>query len=141
MNSYVDIKTTSCYNVEATKSFVCKPSTIIKKWGLLMEYPIDVLRAKKVRAVFTFSKKKCSSCNSIFGLEKMWAVNRFGVNNTCNTWYYCTHCMPTAKDVLYEIDTDECYFGIYPIDRDRNFKKDTRRMDAARERAFGNLGK
>ena len=126
-----------CYNVKATKSFVCKPSTIIRKWGYLMEYPIDGLREKQIRPIFAFRKRKCSSCNSIFGLEKMWVVNRLGVNDTCNPWYYCTHCMPTAKAVLHEIDTDECFFGIYPIDRDRDFKKDTRRMNAARDRAFG----
>ena len=37
--------------------------------------------------------------------------------------------MPTAKDVLHEIDTDGIPFGIAFIDDDNNFKKDTTRLD------------
>jgi aminoglycoside phosphotransferase (APT) family kinase protein len=44
------------------------------------------LRAIKLRDVFF--PRKCKCCGDEYALEKMWSVNRYGVNATCNTWYY-----------------------------------------------------
>ncbi len=71
----------------------------------------------------------------------MWMVNRYGVNKTWNLWCYCTNCIHSAEEVLHEIDTDECSFGIAGIDDFLNFpEKDYTRLRESRDRAFAKLG-
>ncbi len=86
-----------------------------------------------------FFEKKCDACRRRFRLERMWIVERWGVNKTCHPWYYCTHCMPTAQAVLNEIDIDDCYFGIYGVDEfgSTKFKKDMTQLNERAAWAFG----
>ena len=105
-----------------------------------MRVDIEKKRLKAIRLRFIFFERKCSSCGDIFKREKMWLVNRWGVNNTCHTWCYCTHCMKTVKDVLHEIDSDDCFFGIYGVDENSSaFKKDFTRLNERRDRAFAQM--
>ena len=59
----------------------------------------------------------CSCCNNDFVREKVFKVARWGVNKMVHDWYYCKHCMPTKEDVIHEIDTDKCIFGIAFVDK------------------------
>ena len=105
-----------------------------------MKVDIEKKRLSAIRSRFVFFEKKCESCGNRFKKEKMWLVNRWGVNNTCHTWCYCTHCMPTAEAVLHEIDTDDCFFGIYGVDENNSaFKKNMTRLNERRERAFAQM--
>lgn len=105
-----------------------------------MKVDIEKKRLNAIRPKFILFEKKCDACGNFFKKEKMWVVDRLGVNNTCNTWHYCMRCMPTAEAVLHEIDTDDCFFGIYGIDENRNFKKDLTRLKERRARAFAHMG-
>ena len=63
----------------------------------------------------------------------MWVVDRWAVNSEIVTWYFCKECFPTKEDVLNEIDTDECHFGIAYVDHPYIFeKKDNTRMYASK---------
>ena len=93
-----------------------------------METTIETKRLNAIRLKFVLFEKKCSCCGNFFRREKVWHVLRSGVNRTIHDWYYCQNCMSTQKDVLHEIDTDECPFGIAFIDDNRKFKTDTTRM-------------
>lgn len=103
-----------------------------------MMVDIEQKRLKAIRRRFIFFEKKCDACRRHFRLERMWVVERWGVNKTCHPWYYCTRCMSTAQAVLDEIDTDECYFGIYGVDEfNTSFKKDMTQLNERAARAFG----
>jgi hypothetical protein len=100
----------------------------------------DARRIKAIRCRWVFLEKKCAVCGNFFKREHMWLVDRWGVNNSRNTWYYCTSCLPTPRAVLHEIDTDDCYFGIYGIDENNtNFKKDMTKLNQRREKAFDQM--
>ncbi len=96
-------------------------------------------RLKAIKLKYVRSDTECDYCGEEFKREKMWRVNRYGVNRRIHTWHYCQNCMHSAKEVLNEIDTDACSFGIAYVD-DFNFfeKKDYTRMNAARDIAFRN---
>lgn len=83
----------------------------------------DIKRLKYIKDKLVFFDTKCDCCDNYFKFEKMWIVKRWGVNKTVHNWYYCHNCMPTKCDVLNEIDTDACIFGIFPIDSFSWFKK------------------
>lgn len=75
----------------------------------------------------------CKVCNNEFVREPMFKADRWGVNKTIHSWCYCKECMSTKEDVLFEIDTDECIFGIAFVDDYWKFKKlDYTRMKFAR---------
>jgi hypothetical protein len=94
------------------------------------------LRAIKLR--YVLFPKKCKCCGEEYALEKMWSVNRYGINAVCNTWYYCQNCMHSAEDVLNEVDTDENPNGIYNVDSFFAFgKKDYTRIEAFMGRPEG----
>lgn len=97
-----------------------------------MRINIQERRLKKIKDRFVFWGTRCECCGEVVKFEKMWRVWRDGVNHTNHLWSYCKHCMPTAKAVLHEIDTDGCIFGIAGIDERRRFKKDTTRIYARR---------
>ena len=88
-------------------------------------------RLQAIKEKFVFFKRKCVCCEKISSFEKMWCVMRSGINHTTHEWCYCKECMPTAEDVLHEIDTDGCAFGIAGIDEGEEFKKDKTRMNTA----------
>lgn len=69
-------------------------------------------RLKAVRKHYVIFPKRCECCGDIISKEKMWEVDRWGVNKTIHKWHYCQECMQTAEDVLNEVDTDDCHFGI-----------------------------
>ncbi len=69
-------------------------------------------RLKRIKKRLAIFPTKCECCGDMISKEKMWKVDRWGVNKTIHTWHYCQECMPTAEDVLKEVDTDECPFEI-----------------------------
>ena len=74
-------------------------------------------RLKKIKLVRVgFLRTQCSKCGSFFIHEKMWHVTRWTTNDKPYDWYYCQHCLNSKEEVLNEIDTDSCPFGIYGID-------------------------
>lgn len=74
-------------------------------------------RLKAVKKQYVIFPKQCRCCGDMISKEKMWKVNRWGVNKTVHTWYYCQKCMPTPEDVLNEVYTDDCHFGIAYVDK------------------------
>ena len=96
-----------------------------------MKTDLETRRLQHVKEKFVIFERKCACCGKFFRFEKMWCVLRGGINHTANEWCYCKECMPTAKDVLHEIDTDGCAFGIAGIDEGTEFKKDKTRMNTA----------
>ena len=52
----------------------------------------------------------------------MWKVSRYNIIGT-KTWHYCQNCMKSKEEVLREIDTDACSYGIVGIDSRMGFKK------------------
>jgi hypothetical protein len=88
-----------------------------------MKIDIETKRLKAIRLKPVLFPKKCSCCGNYFQFEKMFHVQRSGINRTIHDWFYCKNCTPTAKDVLHQIDTDSCYFGIAFVDDGRDFKK------------------
>ena len=97
-------------------------------------------KAKRLKAIslkYRWFETECSCCGNVFRREKMWKVTRWGINRIPITWCYCQNCMHSAEDVLNEVDTDSCGFGIYGVDDFTCFqKKDYTRMDKAFEAAF-----
>ena len=86
------------------------------------ENPHTDERLKKIHEIPNIFKRTCKLCNS--KPKKIWKVVRWGYinNDTVNT-YYCKKCLPTKKDVLYEIDTDESAMGIAFCDSPIYIKK------------------
>lgn len=93
-----------------------------------METKLETKRLEAIRLKFVIFSKQCSCCDNHFHFKKMWHVKRSGLKHTVHSWYYCQKCMPTAQDVLNEIDTDGIPFGIAGIDDNRDFKKDKTRL-------------
>lgn len=79
-------------------------------------------RLKKIHEIPNIFKRKCKLCNS--EPENIWKTVRWGyiIGETVNI-YYCKKCLPTKKDVLYEIDTDESPMGIAYCDSPISIKK------------------
>ena len=74
-------------------------------------------RLKSIRSrKIWFEKTQCSKCGNFFVHESMWMVPRWGINETRHEWFYCKHCLPTKEDVLKEVYSDSCIFGIYNVD-------------------------
>lgn len=97
-----------------------------------MEKTFEERRLAAIKDRFYFSSKECACCKSKISLERVWSVWRYGINKSRHQWFYCKTCMPTAEDVLHEIDTDEIMFGIADVDDfDRFKKKDSTRMKNA----------
>ena len=88
-----------------------------------MKITLEKRRLKEIKLKFFFFPRECACCKCHVKLERMWAVWRYGVNKTCHQWFYCQDCMKTAEDVLNEIDTDSCMFGIAGVDSYMGFKK------------------
>ncbi|MBU5331764.1 hypothetical protein KQI61_06105 [Anaerocolumna aminovalerica] len=78
--------------------------------------------------------RTCHCCDNDFVKEKIFKVDRWGVNNSVHSWYFCKKCMSTKEDVLNEIDTDECIFGIAYVDSQVINKKDYTRINKIRDR-------
>lgn len=92
-------------------------------------------RLKAIKLKYVLFPTKCNCCGEEYKREKMWQLYRYGVNKTWHAWHYCQNCMHSAKEVLNEVDTDECCWGIAGIDSFFAFsKKDSTRMNLARER-------
>lgn len=91
------------------------------------------LNAIKVKFPMLLSCE-CKSCHNEYLHEKMFIVDRWGVNNTIHSHSYCKQCMPTKEDVLFEIDTDENPFGIAFVDNPNISKDDCTRLTAIFER-------
>ena len=94
-----------------------------------MDTKLETKRLKAIRLKSIIFSTQCGCCKKHFHLTKMWHVKRSGINHTVHDWYYCKNCMPTAKDVLNEIDTDGIPFGIAYLDDGRHFKTDTTRLE------------
>lgn len=91
-------------------------------------------RLKAVRKQYVFFPKECECCGDMISKEKMWKVDRWGVNKTVHTWHYCQKCMSTPEDVLNEVDTDSCHFGIAFVDSFLTYqKKDYTKMNEQRD--------
>ena len=73
-------------------------------------------RLKAVKKRYIILPKQCRHCGDVISKEKMWEVDRWGINMTVHKWYYCQKCMPTPEDVLNKVDTDSCHFGIARVD-------------------------
>lgn len=86
-------------------------------------------RIKAIKLRFMILPKKCQRCGEEFYFEKMWKALRWGMNETCHEWHYCQNCMHSAEEVLDEIDTDDCPWGLAFIDSFFGFvKKDNTRL-------------
>ena len=81
-----------------------------------MKKTLKERRIKAVKSKFAIFPVECRSCKSSIKFEKVWRVQRWGVNKTIHDWHYCKDCMPTPEDVINEIDTDNCCFGIAFVD-------------------------
>lgn len=92
-------------------------------------------RLQAVKKRYVIFPKRCECCGDMISKEKMWKVDRWGVNKTIRTWHYCQECMPTPEDVLNEVDTDGSPFGIAFVDSFFGFpKKDYTKMKEQRDR-------
>ena len=86
-------------------------------------------RLKAVKPRFMLLPTKCESCHQEIYFEKMWKVSRWGMNQAVCTWHYCKNCMHSAEEVLKEVDTDDCPWGLAYIDPFFGFtKKDNTRL-------------
>lgn len=95
-------------------------------------------RLKAIKLKYVLSPTECNCCGNEYKREKMWRLYRYGINKSYNKRYYCQNCMHSAKEVLNEVDTDECPFGLAGIDPFFCFKKkDRTRIDRAMDLAFG----
>ena len=64
----------------------------------------------------------------------MFKTCRWGVNQTIHEWWYCSHCMHSKEEVLNEIDSDTCIFGLAFVDSFIGYqKKDRTRLNKERE--------
>lgn len=103
-----------------------------------MKIDRDQKRLNAIKLKYVLFPTKCNCCGEEYKKEKMWQLYRYGINKTWNKWNYCQNCMHSAKEVLDEVDTDECNFGLAGIDNFFTFtKKDYTRINIARERALG----
>jgi len=75
----------------------------------------------------------CRCCGNDFVIEKMFKVDRWEINKIVHSWYFCKRCISTKEDVLNEIDTDECIFGIAFVDNHTIQKKDYTRVNRLRD--------
>ncbi len=73
-------------------------------------------RLKAIKLKYVLCATRCACCGEEFKFERMWHVYRYDSTLNCDEYYYCRRCTPSAKDVLKEIDTDECIFGIVGVD-------------------------
>ena len=104
-----------------------------------MEIDKNKKRLRAIKDKFILFDTECSCCNRIFKFEKMWSVDRWGVNKKIFTWNYCHYCMDTKEDVLNEIDTDSCIFGIAWVDEHTITKKDNTKLKESLEEAKNSL--
>lgn len=63
-------------------------------------------RINAIKTVYVAFPTECSCCNEEYVDEEMYSVERWGVNRSVNTWYYCKTCVHSKEEVLHEIDTD-----------------------------------
>lgn len=74
-------------------------------------------RLRAIKPEFVFSLKTCHCCKKDKKFKIMWSVSRYTrTSGYFRKYYYCKDCMPTAENVLQEIDTDNIQFGIATID-------------------------
>lgn len=104
--------------------------TVLSDSEYLKRY--NAIKLKTIR----LKPRQCECCKNSFIREKMWCVERWGINKTTHTYYYCTSCMGSPEEVLNEIDTDANPFGIAWVDEQTIAKTDYTRMRAAMEKAF-----
>ena len=81
-----------------------------------MKKTLEKRRIDAVKSKFIIFPRYCQSCMKTIIFKKVWCVKRWGVNKTVQNWYYCKECMPKPEDVIHEIDTDHCPFGIAFVD-------------------------
>ena len=94
-----------------------------------MKVDFERKRLKAVKSRFMILPTECKCCNQEFYFEKMWKVSRWGMNQAVRPWHYCQNCMHSADEVLNEIDTDDCPWGLAFIDPFLGFvKKDNTRL-------------
>lgn len=75
--------------------------------------------------------QKCTCCKRKFKETDMWHCERYGRRRPVVSYWYCQECMPSAEDVLNEIDTDDIPFGLAGIDGyGTSFKKNFERLNA-----------
>ena len=104
----------------------------------MMKIDREQKRLNAIRLKLVIFPTKCRCCGEEYVREKMWQVYRWGINKTRHEWNYCQNCMTSKQDVLNEVDTDDVMFGIAEVDSFNGFvKKDYRRMNLRRDRAFG----
>lgn len=63
-------------------------------------------RLKAIKRKYILFPTRCDCCKEEYKMEYMWQFYRYGVNNSRIRVNYCQHCMPSAEDVLHEIDTN-----------------------------------
>lgn len=97
----------------------------------MMKVDKEQKRLKAIKLKYVFFPKQCDHCGEVFKKEKMWKVNRYGINDSIHKYFYCQNCMHSAKDVLNEIRTDESIFGIVGVDNVLADKKDFSRFNSA----------
>lgn len=88
-----------------------------------MKVDKELKRLKAIKLKYILFPTECKCCGEEYKRTKMWQFYRYGVNKTRNKWHYCQNCMPSAEEVLNEIDTDESCFGIADIDDFHTFPK------------------
>lgn len=87
-------------------------------------------RLKAIKLKYVLFPTKCSCCGKVYFGDKMWNLYRYGIKKTWHKWHYCQMCMHSAEEVLNEVDTDECIFGIAGVDNfNTSFKRDYTRMN------------
>jgi hypothetical protein len=99
---------------------------------MVREKEVNRINAIKIKKPFFWTE--CSICGKEYRHESMFKVQRWGVNQTVHDWWYCNHCMSSKEDVLNEVDSDECYFGIAYVDSFIGFnKKNKDRINKTRD--------
>jgi len=101
-----------------------------------MKKTTEEQRLKAIKQIIAIGDIKCRSCGNYFSFTKMWKVDRWGASRTIHSWCYCKECMKSKEEVLYEIDTDSCRFGIAHIDPFLGPKKDLTRYNEKREKIY-----
>lgn len=87
-------------------------------------------RLKAIKLRYALFSTKCECSGEEYKHEKMWKVNRWGINNSIRTWHFCQNCMHSAEEVLNEIDTDASIFGIAFVDSINFIKKNYTKIEA-----------
>ena len=72
-------------------------------------------RLNAIKLKYVIFPTECRICREEYVKEKMYSVNRWGINRTVSTWHYCQNCMHSKEEVLHSIDTDK-NFGIVSTD-------------------------